>query len=321
LDLTSKLCFMFDVRRLQALHAVAGHGSLGGAAKFLHLTPSAVSQQLAALEREAGCALLSRKGRGVELTEAGRLLAVHAETVLDQLVAARADLDRLQGGAHGVVRVAAFPTVITALVAPTLAVLASALPDVDVRLTEVEPDEAIRLLTAGAIDMALIHSYDLVARSLPPRASVTQLLDDPMLVALPAGHRAARADVVKLTSLRRDRWITPGTASWCFEHVQRACGAAGFVPDIVAHCTEYSTTLTLVQAGAGVALVPELALAGRLPDGVVIRPTSPSRDRHLQLIGPAALSTAADAVAEQLRLAANDLNGGRSSPRRRRSPR
>ena len=289
---------MFDLRRLQTLHTVWVHGSLGRAAEALHLTPSAVSQQLAVLEREANCELLVRKGRGVELTEAGRRLVAHAETILDQVLAARADLDRLHGDAHGVVRIASFPTAIPTLLVPMLVRARSELAEIDVRITEAEPDVALELMEAGAVDLAVIHSYDLAPRLLPQRAAVRKLFEDPMYLALPPGHSAP--DLVSISSLRRERWIAPGALTWCFEYVQRACGAAGFVPDVVANCTEYRTTLALVRAGVGVAFVPGLALADESVDGVHIRPTKPRRNRHVHLIAPPTSTAAAQAIATLL---------------------
>ncbi|MFN8050604.1 MAG: LysR substrate-binding domain-containing protein [Acidimicrobiales bacterium] len=292
---------MFDVRRLLALQAVAHHGTLSSAAESLHFTPSAISQQLAALEREAGCKLLVRKGRGVELTESGRMLAAHADTVLDQLTAARAALDDLRGRRQGVVRLAAFPTAVTSIVVGALERLAVSEPDVSVRISEVEPDQALRLLTDGAVDLAIIHTYDLVARALPARTTINRLFDDPMVVALPAAHPLAEDARVDITALADEPWVTPASDTWCFEQVQRVCGAAGFVPDVVATCSEYSSALRLVRAGLGVALVPELALPGRRPDGVVVLPTTPAHMRHVHLAAAPSLSAAATAVSDALR--------------------
>jgi len=300
-----KLHFMFDVRRLQALHAVATHGTVGRAATALSFTPSAVSQQLAALERDAGCQLLARKGRGVELTESGRLLAAHAATILDQMTAARATLEQRRGEVAGVVRVAAFPSALATIVAAALPVLRQRAPDVAVSIVEAEPDVALRLAAAGDADLVVAHSYDLVPRQLPAAAHVTHIADDEMVLALPIDHpdAAGTRDAhrpVPLAALDGQAWITPGATTSCFEYVQRACGAAGFVPDVVAMCTDHAAVLALVAAGTGVALLPDRAVADGVPPGVTVRSTSPSHRRHVHAVTLATPSTATATVLDLL---------------------
>jgi DNA-binding transcriptional LysR family regulator len=260
---------MLDVRRLQALHAVAQHGSISAAARALHFTAPAVSQQLSALERETGAVLLTRTGRSVELTAAGRLLAAHADVVLDQLAIAEAALDATAQAA-GTVRLGAFPTAIATIVAVAAGALASSDPLVELRVHEAEPDRVDELWRSGAIDLAVVHHYDLVPRRAVDRTVSRPLFDEEMVLALPAGHPLADRPTIGLHTLKGERWIAPCLGNACHELVQRACGAARFVPDIVAQCTDYRAMLSLVGSGLGIALVPPLGIDGALR-GVALR--------------------------------------------------
>ncbi|GHH60449.1 LysR family transcriptional regulator [Lentzea cavernae] len=259
---------MLDVRRLRLLHALSVHGTVTAAAEALHVTSPAVSQQLAALEREAGVALVERDGRRLALTRAGHVLAAHTQLVLDQLAAAEADLASLRTSVSGVVRVGAFVSV-AALLPRVIQVLRSQHgSDVDLFVHEMEPEASLPALRRGDIDIAVIHSYNIMPRSLPTSCESFELFVEPVNVALPLSDPLVQQDSVDLSVLADRPWIMPRTDASCHELTQRACGAAGFVPRAQAYCDDFGVMCGLVEAGLGVALVPSVA---RRP-GVALRP-------------------------------------------------
>jgi DNA-binding transcriptional LysR family regulator len=265
-----KLAYVLDVRRLRLLHALSVHGTVSAAAEALHVTSPAVSQQLAALEREAGVRLVEKDGRRLVLTRAGQVLAAHTQLLLDQLAAAEADIAGLRTRVSGSVRVAAFATAAAAMIPSALRTLHAAHGgDVDVVVHQMEPEESLPALRRGEIDLAISHAYDLMPRSVPPSCEAHVLLTEPVRLALPAAE--ASAETVDLADFADRKWIMPRTDASCHEMAQRACGAAGFVPSAQAYCDDFEVVLGLVDAGAGVTLVPELA-ARHLPPGVVLRP-------------------------------------------------
>jgi molybdate transport repressor ModE-like protein len=261
-----------DVRRMRVLREVSERGTIAAAARALAFTPSAISQQLAALEREAGVALLDRHGGRVRLTEAGRRLVARTEAILVELEAATAELAAAAADVTGDVHVAAFPSAERALLAPAAAALARRHPDVRVRTTELEPEASLPALRLGDVDLAVSHED--VGRPAPPDARLERvdLLEDPLRVVLPAGH-PADADAVTLARLADDRWVAtpPGTA--CRAMLDHACRAAGFVPDVPFHANDFGVLAAFVAAGLGVALVPDLAL-GAFGAGTVARPVA-----------------------------------------------
>jgi molybdate transport repressor ModE-like protein len=261
-----------DVRRMRVLREVAGRGTIAAAARALSFTPSAVSQQLAALEREAGVPLLDRHGGRVRLTEAGRRLVARTEAILAELEAASAELSAAAADVTGDLHIAAFPSAERALLAPAIATLVDRHPDVRVRTTELEPEASLPALRLGDVD--LIVSHEDVGRPAPPDARIERvdLLEDPLRVVLPPGHPAGR-DAVVLAELAGARWVAtpPGTA--CRAMLEDACRAAGFVPDVPFHANDFGVLAAFVAAGLGVAMVPEIALDAFGPD-VAIRPVA-----------------------------------------------
>jgi len=263
---------MLEVRRLRLLREVAARGTLAAAAEALNFTPSAVSQQLAVLERETGVRLLERPGRRVRLTDAGSRLVEHAELVLAQLEQAEADLARGQKTVRGMVRLGAFPTAARGLVPGAAALLRGAHPDLRVVLHELEPHESLPAVRLGELDVAVIHQYDLLPRRREPGVTSTLLAEDPLSVALPPGHPAA-GDAIRLSDLRDERWIGGQPDTSCYAIVLRACALAGYSPEVDFHSNDFSVVLALVEAGLGVALVPDLALR-HLTTTAVLRPVA-----------------------------------------------
>jgi DNA-binding transcriptional LysR family regulator len=271
---------VIDPRRLRVLRALADHGTVTAAGRALYLTPSAVSQQLAALEAEVGQPLLERRGRRVKLTPAGAMLAGHASAVLAQLEQAESDLAAYGAGAAGTITVAAFATAITLVLAPAMAALAASHPEVDVRVRDAEGDVGLRLLLDGDVDLAVAVEY----RGAPPeddgRLRRVALYAEPFDAVLPAGHELAKHTEVALHELATEDWISAHPGNPCHDVACLACEYAGFTARVRHYSDDFRAVTALAAAGAGVALVPRSALAGTDPATVAIRPvagTPPTR--------------------------------------------
>jgi DNA-binding transcriptional LysR family regulator len=272
--MNAKLSFMLDVRRLRVLHAVSAYGSVTAAAAALGYSAPAVSQQLAALEREVGMRLTERAGRGLELTPAALILVGHTDALLARLDAAEADLAALRDQVAGRVAVAAFPSAAAGFVPAAWAALAGSAPQVRLDLTEMEPEESLPAVLRGETDVAVAHEYDLLPRPLDPLFERRELLSDPVLVAVPEAHPLAASDgMVPLAALGGLPFLAPRDTTSCAEMIQRACARAGFVPRVVARASDFAVLLSLVAAGAGVTLVPALCTR-RPPPPAPPAPTS-----------------------------------------------
>src|SRR5215472_4191690 len=270
--MNAKLSFMLDMRRLRVLHAVSAYGSVTAAAAALGYSAPAVSQQLAALEREVGMRLTERAGRGLQLTPAALILVGHTDALLARLDAAEADLAALRDQIAGRVALAAFPSAAASLVPTAWAALAGSAPQVRLDLTEMEPEESLPAVLRGEADVAVAHEYDLLPRPLDPLFERRELLRDPVLVAVPETHPLADGGgPVPLPALSGQPFLAPREATSCAKMIQRACARAGFVPRVTARASDFAVLLSLVAAGAGVTLVPGLA-ARRLPPGVRLVP-------------------------------------------------
>jgi DNA-binding transcriptional LysR family regulator len=257
---------MLDVRKLRLLRDLARHGTIASVADALSYTPSAVSQQLAALEREAGVPLLERTGRRVTLTPAGAILVEHAETVLAALAQADAALAAVRTGLIGPLRLGAFPTAVRTLLPAALVALGRDHPGLELRVTELDPVGVPDALRTGRLDVALVHDYDHVPIEPDPALDTEPLIDETMYL-VGATSLAETADAPWITG-------TPGTL--CHTAALRSCQAAGFTPRVRHHADDFSTVLSLVAAGQGVALVPQLAAADP-PPGVTLTPLDTRR--------------------------------------------
>jgi DNA-binding transcriptional LysR family regulator len=261
---------MLDVKRLRVLREVAARGSFSAAADALAYTQSAVSQQIAALEREAGTMLVERNARGVRLTEAGRALVGHADVILARLADAEAELEAIAGMRGGRLRMVSFPTAGATIAPRAIARFRERHPGVEVTLAPREPDEGLECLKSGECDIALTVE----AGFEPIRDDAIErhhLLDDRFYVCVAAGHRVATKARVRLADLADESWIL-GTTGRCPDGLvlERACQGAGFEPRVVFHSDDYSAIQGFVAAGVGVCLIPDLALVA-VRDDVVIR--------------------------------------------------
>jgi DNA-binding transcriptional LysR family regulator len=277
---------MLDVRRLRVLKAVAEEGSFSAAADALSYTQSAVSQQIAALEREAGTELVQRNARGVRLTEAGDALVCHAEVIFARIAAAEAELEAIAGLRGGRLRLASFPTAGATLVPLAIAEFSRRHPAVELTLIEAEPEDALPKLKAGELDVALAFEYGNVLPDSQTRLldglDVVQLLDDPMSVALPLGHRLLRKQRIRLSDLKDERWIRCDAQGICGAVTIAACERAGFYPDLAFQTNDYNVAQGLVAAGVAISLIPELALSNAREDVVIkLLPENERPVRHV----------------------------------------
>jgi DNA-binding transcriptional LysR family regulator len=266
---------MLDVRRLRTLREVALHGTIRAAAESLSFTPSAVSQQLSALERELGYDLLERRGRSVHLTPAGRVLADRAESILAELAEAEAEAKEAAGAGEPGVRVATFASAAATIVA-------EAVRDggLEAHIVEVDPRIGLARLRAGEVDVAILWEYDFVPLRVNGAIELVALFDDPIDVVLPRTHPAAAGRDVELGDLADEPWINSTTASSCHPFVPRACLAAGFEPRIAAETTDHRTLHHLIASGVGLSLIPRLSQLD-LPASLVAKPvrSSPPKRR------------------------------------------
>jgi DNA-binding transcriptional LysR family regulator len=274
---------MLDLDRLRALSAVATYGSVSAAADVLHVTTSAVSQQVAKLERETGQKLLERNGRGVRLTDAAAMLAAHADRILAMVEEAESDLEAQRGEVVGELAVAAFPTAARGLVPTALRALGLKHPRLTVCLREQEPHAAVPLAVRGEIDLGIVQDWFNVPLAIPDGLVKSSLLDDVADVALPAGHRLAERSVVDLGELHGDSWIAQSPGAICRDWLVHTLRSAGLEPRVAHTADEYATQLALVAVGLGTAIVPRLGRCD-IPDGVRIVPVRPALTRHVYAI-------------------------------------
>ncbi|GGX53936.1 LysR family transcriptional regulator [Streptomyces fructofermentans] len=271
---------MLDLQRLRALHAVSVHGSVGAAAAALGYTPSAVSQQIAKLERETRTVLLERRGRGVRLTEQAERLAATARELMAIVERAETELEERRGLPAGRLTVAAFASAARGLMPGVLADLAARHPALDTRLTEVDPHLSVDLVAKGAVDVAVVHDWDIAPLPAPPGVAQVVIGDDLCDLLVPADHPFAGRRSVRREELGGERWICQPPGRVCHDWLVRTLRAAGCEPDIVHQADENPTLVALVAAGLGVALIPRLG-RGPLPEGVVEVPLDPMPVRRL----------------------------------------
>jgi DNA-binding transcriptional LysR family regulator len=251
---------MLDPRRLRVLREVAARGSFSAAAEALAFTQSAVSQQVAALERETATRLVERGVRPVRLTDAGRALLAHAEAVLARLDQAEQELGELAGLRRGRLRIASFPTAIATLVPHAVARFNQHHPNVELTVVDDHLQGLLPRLARWELDLALIYDHEALPEP-SVRLERTHLLDDPFDLIVPRRHRLARRASVALKDLADETWIG-GTPDGAYARiVLHCCRAAGFEPRVVFGSDDYNAVQAFVAVGLGVAILPRLALA------------------------------------------------------------
>lgn len=274
---------MLNLERLRTLDALARHGSVSAAAEGLHVTTSAVSQQMAKLEREVGQQLLARNGRGVRLTDAGRLLADHAARILSQVELAQSDIEAQRGEVVGEVRLGAFPTAARGLFPGTVGALRARHPELRVRTTEMEPESGIRAVIRGDLDLAIVLDWSNKRLPVPAGLAQARLLDDVTDVAMPAGHRLAGRDDVDLAEFADDDWVSWPEGEFCHDWLVFTLRSQGVEPRIAHMAGEHHTQLALIAAGLGVCVAPRLG-RGPVPQGVALVPVRQRMSRHVYAV-------------------------------------
>jgi DNA-binding transcriptional LysR family regulator len=251
---------MIDPRRMLVLREVARSGSVSGAASTLSYTPSAITQQIRTLEHEAGMTLLERAGRGVRLTDAGRRLALHADALAARLADAEDDLLMLASGSIGFLRVETFPSAGAALMPTAITAFKTAHPAVELHVTEAEPEESLPRLRAREVDLVVSFHFGASDWQVDADLEATELLTDPLYLVLPAAHRLASNQHIRIGDLSNDDWVQGPRRRSCSTALAALCDRAGFRPKIAYESDDYETVQALVAGGVGVALVPRLAL-------------------------------------------------------------
>jgi DNA-binding transcriptional LysR family regulator len=290
-----------DLRRLRLLRELRDRGTVTAVGAALHMTSSAVSQQLAVLAKDVGAPLLEPHGRRVRLTDAARLLLRHADLLFAQLELAQTELDAHVAGAAATVRLDCFATAIPALAVPAMRRLAEEAPRLTLRVQEANTEEAVDRLLRDETDVVV--GLDGGVRVDDPRFTRTPLVVDPMDVALPSGHPRATAAEFCLADLADEAWIVP-PAGLCRDIALRECALAGFTPRTAHTADSYEAVFALVRAGLGVALAPRMCAADRTPGLTVRAPRAQQPHRQVVLF----VRHAGDRVSH-MRLVADALRG------------
>ena len=287
---------MLDVRRLRLLRDLAHLGTIAAVAQARAYTPSAVSQQLAALQRDAGVPLLEHTGRRVSLTPAGMSLVRHTETVLAALEAADAGLAAARTGLAGAVRIGAFPSAVRTLLPPALVALGRDHPALELMVTELDPVAVPGALRDRRLDVALVHDYDIVPVEPDPALDSVPLLDETVFLAVPASAEAGPSGH-PVAGARHADWIVASPGTLCHAVTLQTCQAAGFAPRIRHHADDFTAVLALVAAGQGVSLVPALGAAQPPPEVRFLPLPARRRNRIAYRRGAAAHPAVAACVA------------------------
>jgi len=278
---------MLDVRRLRVLAEVAAQGSFSAAGHALTLTQPAVSQHVAALEREVGVTLVVRGTRPLELTEAGHALVRHATGIFARLDGAEQELDEIAHRRHGRLRFGAFPTALATIVPQAFAHFRRHHPHVTLAVVDEHLQRLVPRLEAGELDLGLIYDHPTLTDVAKRDLERTPLLDDPFQVVLPAGHPLARVRrPLELGDLSGEPWIGGAANSSWYRIVRESCRRAGFTPNAAYASDDPVAVQALVAAGLAVAVIPGLAVAHPLP-GVEVRTLrSDAPVRHISAARP-----------------------------------
>jgi DNA-binding transcriptional LysR family regulator len=250
---------MLDLRRIRVLQEVVTRGSFSAAAESLHLSQSAVSQQIAALERETGIPLLERTSSGPKLTPAGEALMEHGDAVLCRLEEAERELAQIAGLEGGRLRVVSFPTASATLMTRALPLFRQRFPNVELEFSEDEPEDAYPALKRGDVDIAVLFDYPSFPLDFTRDVEAELIYEEPMYVALPPRHPLAAAKSVRIEDLEGEEWLCGAEPSSCRFQVINLCREAGFEPKIGFQSEDYEVIKGFVAGGLGVTFLPELA--------------------------------------------------------------
>jgi molybdate transport repressor ModE-like protein len=303
---------MLDVRRMRILREVAARGSFSAAAEALSFTQSAVSQHVAALERETGTQLVERRRDGVRLTDAGRVLVGHADAILARIESAEDELAALGGLRGGRLRLISFQSGGATLAPRAVAAFRERAPKVELSMLQAEPDEAGARLRAGEVDLALVYDHPSTPDLLAPDLELTHLVDDAYDAIVPAGHPLAERRRLRLSDLADEPWVCSTQANGCRTITEAVCHEAGFQPRVAFETDETLAAQALVAAGVGVTIQPRLALT-TVHSGVVARnlANAPVRRVWAARLEGAYASPAGDAMLQTLQDVAEEFREAR----------
>ncbi len=303
---------MLDVRRMRVLREVAVRGSFSAAAEALSFTQSAVSQQIAALEREAGTILVQRSARGVRLTEAGEAVVRHTEAIMARLAEAETELEAIAGLHGGRLRMAAFESAGSSLMPLAIAEFRQRHPAVDLSMSLSEPEDSVPLLRSGDLDLAIV--FESAITKADDGIARVHLLEDPMYLVLPRDHPLANRRRVRLADLAGEAWIAGQPDCECNRLISRACAVAGYEPRIAFETDDYTAMQGFVAAGVGVSLMAELGLTS-VRDDIVVRDLgreTPVRQIYAATLSEGYRSPASHAMVEILSDVASRYESKRS---------
>ena len=272
-----------NITKLLALHQLALRKTMAAAAEALYLTPSAISQQISLLEQELGIDLIERRGRGVELTVAGKELVKHAERIFEELQTARAKMASLKKTVVGTLKVSAFPSAGAALLPAITRSLKAAYPQLTLYSRELEPEEAVTALRAWEIDAALVDDVIVTPGLLDPHLEIRSLIRDNFVIMLPEKHPLTAQQSVTFEDLRNEAWVIDAWAVNNYTDVVIGeCKKAGYVPNIIAQCKDFTLSSTFVKTGCAVFMVAGLRMLSPL-EGVAFRPLYPAMKREISI--------------------------------------
>ncbi|MDB6000752.1 MAG: transcriptional regulator, LysR family [Rhizobacter sp.] len=271
-----------DIARLKALRELSIRHTMTAVADALSLTPSAVSQQIAQLEEEAGIPLTERRGRGVKLTHAGEVLVSHAERIMVVLDEARSDLATIRKEIAGTLRVAAFATAAAAILPPVLQALRLHYPRLQITLVEMEPAEGLAALGSWGADLAIVDDLTVRLARMDKTVEQVPLIDDELRVVMATNHRLANKKSIGLAELKDEEWALDSATSFYGEFVLNLCRQAGYTPRVNAECRGSEIIAAMVASGCSVSIIPGLRL-GQMTPHLTARPLRPEVRRRISV--------------------------------------
>lgn len=272
-----------DVQRMKTLRELALKGTMAAVSESLHLSPSAISQQISLLEAEVGLTLVERRGRGVQLTEAGRRLVHHADAIISVLASAKADLADLRGTPFGEIKLASFPSIASRILPSVMEVLARDYPGISFLAEEVEPIPSLIALRSWQCDVAFFDDLSLPKDFSLDRLEILPIYDDELVAVLSANHPLAAKKSVRLKDLQDEPWAIDTRPNTFSDVIFAMCEKRGFRPRVVGRFDAYDVIGALVANGSAVSVLPRIRVANWERDGIAWRPLQPAVRRSIRM--------------------------------------
>lgn len=272
-----------DVQRMKTLRELALKGTMAAVSESLHLSPSTVSQQISLLESEAGVALIERRGRGVQLTEAGRRLVQHADLLISVLEDAKTDMAALRGEIAGEVRLATFPSIARLLLPEAMHHLRAAHPRIDFLTEESEPVPALTALRSWQCDIAVFDDLSLPSDFPLDRLEVFPLYEDRVVAVLNVDHPLAARKSLRLRDLRDEAWAIDTRPNTFSDVIFRLCERQGFQPRVVGRFDAYDVIAAFVARGCAISVLPRIRVMGDTHPRITYRPLQPALRRSIRM--------------------------------------